>query len=142
MSAPPGSHPKQSAGVAPQARSRPRLRLGPGMRLRRPAEFANLRAQGQRLVRGCLVANWMRLPESASHRLGVVTGRGIGSACVRNRARRLLREAFRRHQHEYQWPVAVVLVARSSIAGKRFVDVDRDVQAVFRRAGILPPASL
>jgi len=108
------------------------------MRLRRPSEFANLRQQGQRLIRGCLVANWMRLPSGSSHRLGVVTSRAIGSACIRSRARRLLRESFRRHQHEYLWPVAVVLAARPSIRDRKLAEVDGDLLAAFRRAGIMP----
>jgi RNase P protein component len=52
--------------------------------------------------------------------LGVVTSKKIGGAVQRSRARRLLRESFRQHQHEFAQPVELVLVARNSIAGKKF----------------------
>jgi ribonuclease P protein component len=67
----------------------------------------------------------------------VVTGRRIGGAVVRNRARRLLRETFRLHQYDLAAPVDLVLVARASIAGKRFADVERDFLTTLRKARML-----
>lgn len=79
----------------------------------------------------------MRLPEGGSSRLGVVTAGRIGNAVVRSRARRLLREAFRIHQHEFTQPVDLVLVARPSIAEKAFGGVERDFLTTLRKAGLL-----
>jgi ribonuclease P protein component len=72
--------------------------------------------------------------------LGVVTSRRIGGAVVRSRARRLLRESFRQHQNELAQPVELVLVARHSIAGKNFAEVEKDFLTTLRRAGLLKPA--
>ena len=55
----------------------------------------------------------------------------------RSRARRLLRESFRQHQHELSQPVELVLVARNSIAGKKFAEVEKDFLAALNRAGLL-----
>jgi ribonuclease P protein component len=88
------------------------------------------------LVCGCLIANWQAVPAAAS-RLGVVTGARIGGAVVRSRARRLLRESFRLHQHELARPVDLVLVARPSIAGKGLAQVERDFLAALRKTGLL-----
>jgi len=107
------------------------------MRLGQNRDFTRVRQQGQRLAQGCLVANWNRLPDGSSPKLGVVTSRKIGGAVERSRARRLLRESFRQHQHELSQPVELVLVARNSIAGKNFADVERDFLAALRRAGLL-----
>jgi ribonuclease P protein component len=104
------------------------------MRIRQTGEFSALRVQGSRLSSGCLLANWKGLPLGARSRLGVVTSRRVGPAHVRNRARRLLRESFRLHQHELAQPADMVLVARPSIAGKDFHQVERDYLAVLRRA--------
>lgn len=111
------------------------------MRLQRGGDFARLRAEGRRLAKGCLVANWLELPAGASSRLGVVVGRNVGAAVLRSRARRLLREAFRRHQHDLRQPVMLVLVARQSIRGKTFANVQRDFLAALRQAQLLkaPP---
>jgi ribonuclease P protein component len=114
-----------------------RLRLSRTSRLAQSRDFARIRRQGERLAQGCLIANWNKLPEGAPPKLGVVTGKKIGGAVARSRARRLLRETFRRHQHEFAQPVELVLVARNSIAGKNFGGVEKDFLAALNRAGVL-----
>ncbi len=117
----------------------PRLRLGlpRAMRLRRGCEFARIRDTGQRRAGGCLVANWLPLPPGSRSRLGVVTSRRVGSAVVRSRARRLLREAYRLHQGRLRHPLELVLVARPSIAGRSLAVVMNDLLGVLRREGLL-----
>lgn len=127
---------------APTPDARPRMPdarrsgLGRSARLAHNRDFARVRQAGERLAQGCLIANWEKLPPGAPPRLGVVTGKKIGGAVVRNRARRLLRESFRRHQHELAQPVDMVLVARNSIAGKGFAEVEQDYLTALRRAGL------
>jgi ribonuclease P protein component len=107
------------------------------MRIRHSREFGVIRLNGRRLANGCLVANWRTLPSGARSRLGVITSRRVGPAHVRSRARRLLRESFRLHQHELREPTDLVLVARQSIAGKEFYQVERDYLVALRRARLL-----
>jgi ribonuclease P protein component len=115
----------------------PRLKFGRAMRIKQGRDFSRVRQDGQRLVLGCMIANWRKLPAESSHRLGVVTSGKIGNAVIRNRARRLLREAFRQHQHDFTQPVDLVLVARASIVGKGFADVEKDFLTILRKAGLL-----
>ena len=96
-----------------------------------------MRQEGRRLVTGCLIANWRTLPEESAPRLGVITSGRIGNAVARNRARRLMREAFRLHQEALVKPVDLVLVARPSIADKDFAGVEKDFLKILRQAGIL-----
>ena len=119
------------------AESPKRLRLNRASRLAQSRDFARVRQQGERLAQGCLIANWNNLPDGGKPKLGVVTSQKIGGAVERSRARRLLRESFRRHQHEFAQPVELVLVARNSIAGKNFAEVEKDFLAALNRAGIL-----
>ena len=114
-----------------------RLGFDRGMRLKQGREFARVRREGERLVNGCLIANWRRLPAGSGSRLGVVTAGKLGGAVVRTRARRLLRESFRVHQRDLEPAVELVLVARPSIVGKAFAEVDRDFVAALRRAGLM-----
>jgi ribonuclease P protein component len=79
----------------------------------------------------------MPLPPESQSRLGVITTRKLGNAVARSRARRLLRESFRRHQLELARPVDLVLVARPSIAGKSFIQVEHEFLATARKAGLL-----
>jgi ribonuclease P protein component len=113
------------------------LRFGRAARIKQSRDFARLRREGERLVNGCVIANWRRLPSESDSRLGVITGSRIGGAVVRSRARRLLRESFRVHQHELAAPIELVLVARPSVVGKGFAGVERDFLAALRRAGLL-----
>ena len=114
-----------------------RRRLGRDSRLGQNRDFMRVRQQGERLALGCLIANWHRLPDGTSPKLGVVTSRRIGNAVARSRARRLLRESFRRHQHELSRPVELVLVARNSIVGKKFAEVEENLLTTLNRAGLL-----
>ena len=63
--------------------------------------------------------------------------RAAAAAVTRSRARRLLRETFRLHQHDLRQPVTIVLVARSSILGKQRAEVERDFLSALRKAKLL-----
>jgi len=97
------------------------------------------RAVGERRVSGCLIANWRRLGPGEGPRVGIVTSRKVGGAVVRSLARRMLREAFRLQQHDLLAPVAMVLVARPSLAGKSFATVTRDLRRCLEQAGLAQP---
>jgi ribonuclease P protein component len=84
-----------------------------------------------------MLLNWQSLPEGCTSRLGVITSRRIGKAHIRNRARRLLRESFRLHQHELLKPVELVLVARRSISGRSLHSVERHFLSLLKEAGLL-----
>ncbi len=86
---------------------------------------------------GMFIANWQVLPEGSGCRLGVITTKRLGNAVVRARARRLLREAFRLHQHDLNQPVDLVLVAQNSLVGKGYEAVDVAFMAMLKRAGLL-----
>ena len=116
-------------------------------RLQRSSDFARLKTEGQRQVAGCLIFNWQTHPAGLplsphsirTTQLGVVTSRAVGRAVDRNRARRLLREAFRLHQHELSQPTRIVLVARQSITRRNFAAVERDFLQALRRSGVTRP---
>jgi ribonuclease P protein component len=117
-----------------------RLRLGAKLRIKRSGSFRRAKEQGRRLTVGCLTVNWLPTTPGTQHQLGVITSRKLGNAVCRNRARRLLREVFRQHQHELKQPLTLVLVARPSIVGKTFSLVQSDFMSALRRANLLKEA--
>ncbi|HYE30183.1 MAG TPA: ribonuclease P protein component [Methylomirabilota bacterium] len=120
--------------MAPERQARQKFPRS--MRLQRRRDFTYLKEKGERLAYGCLVLNWLGNPNEKRPRLGVVTSANIGPAVVRSRARRLLREAFRKNQDRFPSPTDVVLVARRSIYGKSGQEVERDLLRAMDRAGI------
>jgi ribonuclease P protein component len=124
--------------AAPRSES---YKLPPSSRIKHGRDFARIKAEGARMAKGCLAANWLLLPAGAGSRLAVITSKRLGNAVKRNRARRLLREAFRLHQHDLNQPLDIVLIARQSIADKKLAQVEEDFLTVLRRGGLIKGTS-
>ena len=89
--------------------------FGRKQRLRRTAQFRETYDQNRRW-HGRLMVLFLRGAPDASLRLGVVASKKVGNAPERARAKRRLREAFRRNRiHFTACADDVVLVARRSI---------------------------
>jgi ribonuclease P protein component len=116
------------------ATPQPRCLLRRRMRLKQSRDFARVRQEGRRLACGCFIANWRILPLGSETRLGVITAKKLGNAVVRARARRLLREVFRLHQHDLAQPVELVLVAQRIMVGKGLAVVEDAFLMMLRKA--------
>jgi ribonuclease P protein component len=92
----------------------------------------------RRQVVGRLMVMWVRHAPDACLRVGVVASRRTFRRAVdRNRAKRLLREAFRLHRHELRGRVDVVLVGRGYLRSATCRDAEADLLSLARRAGLL-----
>ena len=118
--------------------SRPSERLGREQRLRHTALFRETYDQ-KRSVLGRTMVLWLRRGEGASLRLGVVASRKVGNAIERNRAKRRLREAYRRARQGFQGNVDVVLAARHAIVSASWEDIQNELQVLARKAGLTAP---
>ena len=91
----------------------------------------------ERSFPGRFLVLFLRIATDADRRMGVVTSRRtLPSAVARNRARRLLREAFRLNRPHLQPDADVLLLARGRIERVKRQDVEADFRAVCRKAGI------
>lgn len=128
--------------IGQQGKSRPdvdgrvRKNLPRCMRLIPPALFEEAYSQNTRWV-GAYMVLFLRRGEGANWRLGVVTGRKVGQAVDRVKARRRLREAYRQHRHLFIGPYDVVLIARRTIVDCPWDALVKDMLGIAERAGIL-----
>ncbi len=76
-------------------------------------------------------------PGAGQARAAWVVGRKIGSAVARNRARRLIREAWRTLAPGVNDGNDVVIVARSPLHGAKADDVTREIGSLLVRAGAM-----
>lgn len=105
-------------------------------RLTRSADFRAAYETGRKHVGRHMVLYTLPRPEGAL-RLGVVSSRKIGGAVQRNRARRLLREAFRRNRFQMEGQTDVVLIARVALLTAEWTNIEGELIALAQRAGLI-----
>ena len=106
-------------------------------RLRSTRAFAEA-FEGDRQWPARTLVLWVRRAPDAACRVGVVASkRTFRQAVQRNRARRLLREAFRLNRSQIAGDVDLVLLARRKILDVKRPAVERDLLRVCHQAGIL-----
>jgi ribonuclease P protein component len=71
------------------------------------------------------------LPNAAGSRLGVAATRKLGGAVERNRAKRLIREVFRRSKVAQN--IDVVVVPRRELLDVSLIDLEADYRAIVER---------
>ncbi|HEX9482265.1 MAG TPA: ribonuclease P protein component [Solirubrobacteraceae bacterium] len=89
-----------------------RPRSSRGGRLSRSAEFERVYRQGRSTANRQLVLYTFPNPAVERPRVGLSVSRKVGGAVQRNKVKRLLREAFARHEGELSPGHDVVVVAR------------------------------
>ena len=117
--------------------------LSGAQRLQASTLFAEAYAQDH-CQRGRYMLLWLRHGEGAALRVGVVTSRKVGNAVYRAKARRRLREVFRRHRAELCGVVDLVFVARASLVNAPWDEVVNDFLRLMDKAGLrtTPPENI
>jgi ribonuclease P protein component len=106
-------------------------------RLRRRSEFRRTLDGGTRWPTARVLV-YVR-PSGQDTRVGFVCARHVGGAVARNRARRVLREAWRAVAPRTREGFDVVLVARPAVLDAKTDDVLREMVEALGRAGVISP---
>ncbi|NOY79753.1 MAG: ribonuclease P protein component [Kiritimatiellaeota bacterium] len=107
--------------------------------MRTSKQFALLRAASRATVGRYVVVRFSVPPPDGRRRVGIAVSRRFSRLAVtRNRARRLLREAYRRIYRDLL-PAWVLLIPRRDIQSATIHQVFPEVRELCRRAGLLGP---
>ena len=104
--------------------------------LSRPQDFAAIQERGTTRSNPLLTARFLRTDLPAT-RFGISTGRRLGTAVVRNRVRRRLREALRVMAPSFQPGWDVLIIARPALVAADHDALVGALNRVLRSGGVL-----
>lgn len=114
-----------------------KLTFGKARRLRRHAEFDQVRLGGRKFRGPLFSLGILHVDPAGRFRAGFVTSRKIGSAVVRNRVRRRLRELVRQYQHHLPDGLWLVVIASPDAATASYTELEAEWLRLAKRASIL-----
>ena len=71
------------------------------------------------------------------NRLGISVSKKVGGAVVRNRSKRIIREAYRVYKSRLKTGNLIVISARTAIVGKKSTDIKRELGRAFEELRII-----
>jgi ribonuclease P protein component len=124
-----GRHGQPASGALTALQVKGRFR--PSSRVRKRREYLEIQARGLRVGLAHFVLIFVARSEAArvEPRLGVTASRKIGGAVQRNRAKRLVKEAFRAMRPLFPADIDLVVIVRSGLEELKLADVVREWEA-------------
>ena len=106
--------------------------------IRNKFEFNRVYSKGRSYVNQMMIIHLVN-SDNVKGKVGFAVGKKIGNAVVRNRIKRLMREAYRISQHCINQNVSMILIARkplveakSYLVKKSFIDLCKKAKIVKR----------
>ncbi|MBQ8135105.1 MAG: ribonuclease P protein component [Clostridia bacterium] len=110
--------------------------MGEIITLKRNNDFRRLYSRGRSYTSSVLVTYVMR-NRCGNVRIGITTSKKIGKAVMRNRSRRIIREAYRALSEEVRTGYDLVFVARGKTPYVKTGDILRAMRKELKEAGVL-----
>ncbi len=104
--------------------------------LQKKRDFYRLYRRGKEYAGGYTVV-YAKKNGSSKNRIGVIAGKAVGNAVMRNRSKRLIREALRLNCARIKSGYDMVVIARGRSAGQDFHKIQRDLLFVLKKLELL-----
>ena len=105
--------------------------------LRKDADFDNVYKKGRSVGEKYVVVFYIK-NRSDINRTCFLASKKVGNSVRRNRARRLMRESYRLLKDRLPAGYDIIIIARNTIAGRSFSEVDSSLRRAMRRGGLIP----
>ncbi len=104
--------------------------------LKENKDFRRLYYRGKTCASSCIVTYIMKNRRGET-RVGITSGKKIGNAVKRNRARRLIRAAFSEYENSLNGCYDIVFVARTRTAEVKMQEVQQQMEEQLKKLGAL-----
>ena len=108
--------------------------------IRNKFEFNRVYSKGRSYVNHMMIIHVIN-SDKVKGKIGFAVGKKIGNAVIRNRIKRLMREAYRISQHEIDQNVSMILIARkplidvkSNVVQNAFINLCKKAKILKRRS--------
>jgi ribonuclease P protein component len=105
-------------------------------RLKKKSEFRTIFEKGKSYPGKYTVLIILKDP-TKKKKFGFIASKKVGNSVERNRARRLMREVIRLHISEIKQDVQIICIARASIKGASYADVEKSILQALRKSKLL-----
>ena len=104
--------------------------------LRKDADFDNVYKKGRSVGERYVVVFYIKNHRDIN-RTCFLASKKVGNSVRRNRARRLMRESYRLMKDRLPIGYDIIIIARNTITGRTFFEVDKSIKRAFSKAGLL-----
>ncbi len=107
-------------------------------RIKKNEDFQLVYKNGKSFANRQFVIYILEKPDQENFRIGLSVSKQIGTAVVRNRVKRLIREAFQYLKDDLPNGYDFVIIARKPAAAMDFHDVKKSIIHILKLAKLLP----
>lgn len=113
------------------------MRLPSRLRLKESRDFARIKAEGRSQSGRYFVLAIRREDTLKDFQFGLITGKRLGNAVIRNRLRRQMREIIRQHRAEIAPGWQFVTIARWRAPDADYAEMEQDWLRLAKRQGLI-----